>query len=138
MTEHAEILLIEDNPGDAKLSKIALQKAEINNNVMWVKDGEEAFEFLLAKGRYSDRSNSPLPKIILMDLKLPKVNGFEVFREIRNHSATNKIPVVMVTSSDEDTDMEKAKELGIDRYIVKPMDFLTYVKLLSGVKEMLG
>ena len=138
MTEHAEILLIEDNPGDAKLSKIALQKAEINNSVMWVKDGEEAFEFLLAKGRYSDRSNSPLPKIILMDLKLPKVNGFEVFREIRNHSATNKIPVVMVTSSDEDTDMEKAKELGIDRYIVKPMDFLTYVKLLSGVKEMLG
>ena len=137
MTEHAEILLIEDNPGDAKLSKIALQKAEINNSVMWVKDGEEAFEFLLAKGRYSDRSNSPLPKIILMDLKLPKVNGFEVFTEIRNHSATNKIPVVMVTSSDEDTDMEKAKELGIDRYIVKPMDFLTYVKLLSGVKEML-
>ena len=137
MTEHAEILLIEDNPGDAKLAKIALQKAEINNNVMWVKDGEEAFEFLLAKGRYSDRSNSPLPKIILMDLKLPKVNGFEVFTEIRNHSATNKIPVVMVTSSDEDTDMEKAKELGIDRYIVKPMDFLTYVKLLSGVKEML-
>ena len=137
MTEHAEILLIEDNPGDAKLSKIALQKAEINNNVMWVKDGEEAFEFLLAKGRYSDRSNSPLPKIILMDLKLPKVNGFEVFTEIRNHSATNKIPVIMVTSSDEDTDMEKAKELGIDRYIVKPMDFLTYVKLLSGVKEML-
>lgn len=87
MTQHADILLIEDNPGDAKLAQIALQKAEILNPVMWVKDGDQAFEYLFAEGKDAGQSTKQLPKVILMDLKLPKVNGFEIFSKIRNHEA---------------------------------------------------
>ncbi len=137
MAERADILLIEDNPGDARLAQIALKQGKITTNVVWLKDGEEALEYLFAEGRYAQRNVKDLPKVVLMDLKLPKVNGFEVFQQIKNNPATADLQVVMITSSDEEKDIAKANKLGLTRYIVKPMGFLKYVEQLSQLKDLL-
>ncbi len=118
-----EILLVEDNPNDVELALHALKKNNIANRIEVVRDGAEALEFLFATGAYADRQNAENPRVILLDLKLPKVDGLEVLRQIKADPRTRAIPVVVLTSSREDRDVVESYNLGVNSYIVKPVDF---------------
>jgi CheY-like chemotaxis protein len=120
-----EILLVEDNPHDVELALHALKKNHLTNRIHVVRDGAEALEFIFCTGKYSDRSNESChqPKVILLDLKLPKVDGLEVLRRIKSDVQTKTIPVVMMTSSREERDVVESYRLGVNSYIVKPVDF---------------
>ena len=118
-----EIVLIEDNPHDAELALRALKKNGLANKVQWLQDGAEALEFLFATGAYADRSINHRPKVILLDLKLPKVDGLEVLRRLKADGHTRSIPVVVMTSSQEEQDIVESYRLGVNSYIVKPVDF---------------
>jgi CheY-like chemotaxis protein len=119
-----EILLVEDNPSDVELALRALKKNQLANQIHVVRDGAEALDFLFCTGAYRDRGGKCRhPKVILLDLKLPKVNGLEVLRRIKSDEQTRSIPVVMMTSSREDRDVEESYRLGVNSYIVKSMDF---------------
>jgi len=126
-----EILLIEDNLNDAKLTIRALHKSKISNKLVHVKDGASAIDFLFGKGEYADRDSSIKPKVILLDLKMPKVDGLEVLRLIKENDLTKKIPVVVLTSSKENPDIELSYALGANSYIVKPVDFDGFMKAVS-------
>lgn len=126
-----EILLVEDNPNDAELTLRALKKNNLANRVMHAKDGAEALEFLFAEGVYAGRSVEKTPKVILLDLKLPKVNGIEVLERIKGDERTKNIPVVVLTSSREDSDLTRCYELGVNSYIVKPVEFENFIKAIS-------
>jgi CheY-like chemotaxis protein len=126
-----EILLVEDNPSDAELTLRALKKSNLANRVLHVKDGAEALEFLFANGTYDGRNVERTPRVILLDLKLPKVNGIEVLRRIKADERTRTIPVVVMTSSREDRDLEESYALGVNSYIVKPVEFENFVKSVS-------
>lgn len=127
-----EILLVEDSDEDAELTTrtLAKQKAQLHR----VADGAAALDFLFQRGPYADRVGAPPPRVILLDLKMPKLNGLEVLRAIREEAATKSIPVVVLTSSKEDRDLKEAYELGVNSYIVKPVEFEKFVKAI----EMLG
>src|SRR5882762_7369647 len=125
--ELVEILLVEDNPTDAELTLRALRRHNLSINVVWVKDGAEALDFLYCKGKYADRKNGT-PKLILLDLKLPKIDGIEVLRELKNDNKTKIIPVVMLTSSQEERDLVESYRLGVNSYIVKPVDFEKFLE----------
>jgi CheY-like chemotaxis protein len=118
-----EILLVEDNPNDAELAIRALKKNNIVNKLVHVTDGEEALDFLLARGAYISRRVEDVPKVILLDLKLPKVDGLEVLKTIKSDERTKTIPVVVLTSSKEEKDMIESYKLGVNSYIIKPVDF---------------
>lgn len=118
-----EILLVEDNPNDAELAMIALQENNLSNHVVWLKDGAQALDFIFGRGKFSERNINNQPKVILLDLKMPKVGGIEVLKTIRNNDLTKKIPVVVLTSSKEDKDIVETYDLGVNSYIVKPVDF---------------
>jgi CheY-like chemotaxis protein len=119
-----EILLVEDNPSDVELALRALKKNQLANQIHVVRDGAEALDFLFCTGAYQDRGGKCRhPKVILLDLKLPKVNGLEVLRRIKSDEQTRTIPVVMMTSSREDRDVVDSYRLGVNSYIVKPVDF---------------
>ncbi len=118
-----EILLVEDNPNDVKLALHALKKNNIANRIEVVRDGAEALEFIFATGAYADRQNAENPRVILLDLKLPKVDGLEVLRQIKSDPRTRAIPVVALTSSREERDIVESYNLGVNSYIVKPVDF---------------
>jgi two-component system, response regulator len=123
MLEHGvEILLIEDNPNDEKLALHAFQKQKIANRVHVVRDGAEAMEYIFCTGAYADRTTEN-PKLILLDLKLPLVDGMEVLRQIRADPQTQLIPVVILTASAEERDVVEGYQLGVNSYIVKPVDF---------------
>lgn len=128
-----EILLVEDNPNDAELTLRALKKNKIANNIVHVQDGEEALDFLFAKNQYADREVNNKPKLILLDLKLPKVSGIEVLHDIKSSDLTKFIPVVVLTSSKEERDIIETYNLGVNSYIVKPVDF---DKFIEAVKEL--
>ena len=130
--EHVEILLVEDNPTDAELTMRALRKKNLANDLVWVKDGAEALEFIYCTGRYKDRINGT-PKLILLDLKLPKIDGIEVLRKLKADQKTATVPVVMLTSSQEERDIVESYELGVNSYIVKPVDFDKFVEMVSQV-----
>lgn len=117
------ILLIEDNPDDEALTLRALKKNNILNTVEVCRDGVEALDFLLARGDYSDRAVQHLPQLVLLDLKLPKLDGLEVLKEIRSHQLTQLLPVVILTTSNEDKDVIGSYRLGANSYIRKPVDF---------------
>ncbi|MDA8426010.1 MAG: response regulator [Treponema sp.] len=121
--QEIEVLLVEDNPQDADLAKRAFRKKNLANHLHWVEDGEEALDFLFRRGRYADRSQTRNPKVVMLDLKLPKVDGLEVLETIKKDERTKSIPVVVVTSSREDPDIERAYALGANSYVVKPIDF---------------
>jgi two-component system response regulator len=123
-----EILLVEDNPNDVELTLHALQKNHLSNRVYVVRDGAEALEFIFATGPYADRNISDGPKVILLDLKLPKVDGLEVMRRIKSDPRTRLIPVVMLTSSREERDIVTSYDLGVNSYIVKPVDFQQFTE----------
>jgi CheY-like chemotaxis protein len=120
--EQIEILLVEDNPLDAELTMTALKSGKVANNITWVKDGEEALEYLFCKGRYADRPNVP-PRLVFLDLKMPKVGGIEVLKAVKSDENTRRIPVVVMTSSQEESDLAKTYDLGVNSYVVKPVDF---------------
>lgn len=126
-----EVLIVDDNPTDVELMVRALRKNKLVGEVHVVKDGEEALDFLFAKGAYSDREGKSLPKIILLDLRLPKIDGLEVLREIKADERTREIPVIVMTASEEERDMMESYKLGIDRYIIKPKDFTRLEAALS-------
>ncbi|MGA2505150.1 MAG: response regulator [Anaerolineales bacterium] len=128
-----EILLVEDNPRDAELMVRALKKRNLANNLIHVEDGSAALDFLFNRGKYQEREDSALPKIVLLDLKLPKLNGLEVLREIKKNEATRRIPVVIVTSSAEDPDIKLAYELGANSYVVKPVNFDAFSDVMSSL-----
>jgi len=120
--ESVDILLVEDNPNDAELAMRALRKGRLANNISWVKDGAEALEFIFRTGTYAERPDQN-PKLILLDLKLPKVDGIEVLKRIKADERTRVIPVVMVTSSAEGRDIVESYKLGVNSYVVKPVEF---------------
>ena len=135
MTEvnEIEILLVEDNPHDVEMTLRALKKQNLANKVHVVKDGAEALDYLFANNTYADRNMSQSPKLILLDLKLPKVDGLEVLRQVKSDERTKTIPVVVLTSSREEQDMIESYKLGVNSYIVKPVDF---DKFLDSVGEL--
>jgi CheY-like chemotaxis protein len=129
--KEVEILLVEDNPTDAELCIRALKKANLANNLVWVKDGAEALDFLFATGAYSGRNVSIPPKVVLLDLRLPKVDGMEVLRKVKDDERTRFIPVVVLTSSKEDVDVAESYKLGVNSYISKPVEFDAFAKTVS-------
>lgn len=126
-----EILLVEDNPNDAELTLRALKKNNLANRVMHARDGAEALEFLFGNGAFSGRAVENTPKVIMLDLKLPKVGGIEVLERIKSDERTKNIPVVVLTSSREDVDLKRCYELGVNSYIVKPVEFESFIKAIS-------
>ena len=122
--DEIEILLVEDNPTDAELTIRALKKKNLTNNLVWVKDGAEALEFLYATGSYSKRNIEGIPKLILLDLRMPKVDGLEVLQIIKKDERTKKIPVVILTSSKEDKDI-------VNSYVSKPVEFDEFTEAVS-------
>jgi two-component system response regulator len=130
--ELTEILLVEDSPTDAELILRALTLKQLANRVIWVKDGAEALDYLFCQGIYSDRSKGH-PCFVFLDLKMPKVNGIEVLRRLKNNENTKAIPVVMLTSSAEEKDILEGYKLGVNSYIVKPVDFDQFMGAVSEV-----
>jgi two-component system response regulator len=128
-----DILLVEDNANDAELTLRALRKRNLANRLFVVEDGAEALDFLFCRGNYTQREITHPPKVVLLDIKLPKVNGLEVLRAIKADKRTHTIPVVMVTSSREDPDIQSAYELGANSYVVKPVDFEAFAEAMSNV-----
>jgi len=131
----AEILIVEDNPNDAELLVRTFKKQKLDNQVFIAEDGEEALDFIFCRGKFASR-NSPKPlKIIFLDLKLPKVNGLEVLKEIKSNTTTKRMPVVIITSSREDSDIKTAYELGANSYIVKPVNFSDFIHAVGTTGE---
>jgi CheY-like chemotaxis protein len=130
-TEDVEILLVEDNPTDAELATIALKEHNFANKLVWVKDGAEALDFLFGTGAYAGRKVENGPKVVLLDLRLPKIDGLEVLRRLKGDARTKTIPVVVVTSSKEDRDIVASYDLGVNSYISKPVDFDEFSKVVS-------
>jgi two-component system response regulator len=126
MKKSVEILLVEDNPNDVELTLLAFKDAHIANHIHVVRDGAEALDFIFGSGNYQSRNVLDRPRLILLDLKLPKIDGLEVLRQIKSDPRTRTIPVVVLTSSREDPDIEESYQLGVNSYIVKPVDFLQF------------
>jgi len=126
-----EVLLVEDSPHDAELTLRALKKNNLANKLFHVKDGAEAIEFLFSQGAFKDRKIDRSPKIVLLDLKLPKVDGIEVLRRIKTDARTKLIPVVVMTSSREDRDLNDCYQLGVNGYVVKPVEFEDFARAVS-------
>jgi CheY-like chemotaxis protein len=121
-----EILFVEDNPADVELTLRALRQDHVANRIHVAHDGEEALDFLLCRGAYSGRRGQALPRLVLLDLKLPKVDGLEVLRQIRADPHTRALPVVILTSSKEERDLVSGYQLGANSYIQKPVDFTQF------------
>lgn len=126
-----DILLVEDNPQDVELTLRALKKHNITNQLIVLEDGAEALDFIFCKGKYTHREITDHPKVILLDIKLPKVGGLEVLRKIKADERTRTIPIVMVTSSRQDPDIKTAYDYGANSYVVKPLDFNAFVEAMS-------
>lgn len=126
--EQVEILMVEDNPMDAELTIRALKSGGLANKLLWVKDGQQALDFLFRQGEFATREDT-VPRIVLLDLKMPKIDGIEVLRAIRADPRTKPIPVVVMTSSQEEQDVVRSYELGVNSYVVKPVDFNAMAEL---------
>jgi two-component system response regulator len=131
--EVIDVLLVEDNPLDAELMMRALRKNNVANPIFHVEDGAEALDFIFCRGVYGDRRTERPPRAVLLDLKLPKVGGLEVLRQVKQDPRTKAIPVVIVTSSREDPDIKTAYELGANSYVVKPVDFDAFVESMKNL-----
>ena len=132
MEKLGRILMVEDDPKDVELSMTALEDYNLANEIVIARDGEEALDYLFCRGKFQDRS-SDNPAVILLDLKLPKVDGLEVLREIKSDAKLRMIPVVVLTSSKEEKDMVTSYKLGVNAYVVKPVDFHEFV---NAIKEL--
>ncbi|HTJ79094.1 MAG TPA: response regulator [Rariglobus sp.] len=130
-TSSIELLLVEDSPQDLELALRALRKGNITNRIEVARDGAEALDFLFCRGAYAARSITDVPKVVLLDLKLPKVDGLDVLRQIKADPRTRAIPVVVLTSSREQRDLVESYELGVNSYIVKPVNFESFTKAVQ-------
>lgn len=126
-----EILLVEDSPHDAEMTLHTLRRRNLANRIVHVKDGQEALDWLFGTGDHAGRDTSSLPRLVLLDLKLPKVDGHEVLRAIRADPRTAQVPVVMMTSSNQDRDVVASYKLGVNSYIVKPLDFDSFAAAVA-------
>jgi two-component system response regulator len=131
MMNQVELLLVEDNIHDAEMTIRALRKVNLSNNMVHVKDGEEALDFIFGRGKFTGREATNQPKVILLDIKMPKVDGIEVLRQLKSHDICKTIPVVIMTSSKEEQDLIRSYELGVNSYVVKPVDFEGFAKAVS-------
>ena len=131
---NAKILLVEDNADDVELCLHALRKEKLSNKIHVARDGQEALDFLFARGPHLDRGQQSLPRLILLDLKLPKVDGIQVLRQVKSSAATRFLPVVILTSSREERDLVESYELGVNSYLQKPVNFEEF----RGVVKQLG
>jgi two-component system response regulator len=133
MENEVEILLVEDNPNDAELALRALKKNRLANNVIRVCDGEEALDFIFARGPFKSSKKINIPKLILLDIKLPKIDGLELLKIIKADPVTKLIPVVVLTSSNEESDLIESYWLGVNSYIVKPVDFDKFIESVRNI-----
>lgn len=131
--EPVDILIVEDNPSDLKLMIKALQRNNLGNKIIALKDGEEALDFLFSRGQYEGQNQSNRPKVIFLDLKLPKIDGLEVLQAIKSNELTKVIPVTVVTSSKEERDVVESYNLGVNSYVVKPVEFDAFVDVISNL-----
>jgi len=127
----SEIILVEDNVSDADLIKRALAKSNVANKIIHLKDGQEALDYLFSEGQWKGIKTSNASKLILLDLKMPKISGLEVLKKIKSNEETRKIPVVVLTSSKEDPDIQECYKLGVNSYVVKPLGFDEFSKTVS-------
>lgn len=125
------ILLIEDNPSDIGLTERAFKKSHITNELVIAQDGQEGLDYLFCQGAYADREEDNLPMLVLLDLKLPRVDGLEVLRQIRGDKRTHRVPVVILTSSREEHDVAAGYDLGVNSYIRKPVDFQQFAEVIK-------
>jgi len=133
MNEKVDIVLVEDNPSDAELTIRALRKNNIINKLLHLEDGEDALEYIFGTGKYADRNIYEMPKVILLDLKMPKISGLQILKKIKSDERTKIIPVVLLTSSKEDNDIIESYKLGVNSYIVKPVEFRHFAKAVANV-----
>ncbi len=131
MSNEIEVLLVEDNQSDAEMTIRALKKNNLANRLLHVTDGALALDFIFCEGAYADRHIEQTPKVILLDLKMPKVNGKEVLQRVKSDPRTQKIPVVVLTSSKEDPDIQECYAMGVNGYVVKPVEFDQFHKAIS-------
>lgn len=130
----SRILLVEDSPEDVELTLSALEKRKLASHVAVVNDGEEALDYLFRRGRHDGRT-SPTPVVVLLDVKLPKVDGFEVLRRVRAETSLACLPIVMLSSSREEQDVTQCYELGVNAYVVKPVDYRDFVEAIGGLGQ---
>jgi two-component system response regulator len=133
MNNEVEILLVEDNPNDAELALRALKENNLANNVIRVCDGEEAIDYIFARGPFKGGVGMNIPKLILLDLKLPKIDGLELLKLIKADPVMKLIPIVVLTSSNEESDMIESYRLGVNSYIVKPVDFDKFIESVRNI-----
>jgi two-component system, response regulator len=126
-----DILIVEDNPNDAELTTRALKKQNLANHIFVAEDGVDALDFIYCRGKYVGRNVLKPPKVIFLDLKLPKLSGLEVLKEVKANEATRSLPVVVVTSSGEDPDVKEAYALGANGYVIKPVDFDAFLQAMT-------
>ena len=131
MKHEFEIVIVEDNPNDAELMVRSLKKNRLANSMIVLEDGEQALDYIFCRGKYADRNSSELPTVIFLDIKLPKIDGLEVLRQVKSNEQTRKIPVIIVTSSKEDPDISTAYNLGANSYVVKPVNFNNFVETIN-------
>ena len=131
--EQVEILLAEDNPKDAEMTQRALRKHNLGNRLYWVKDGAEALDFIYCRGAYADRDPARPPKLVLLDIKMPKVDGIEVLRQVKADERTRAVPIVVMTSSNEERDVIDSYRLGVNSYIVKPVEFASFLEVVAKI-----
>jgi len=131
----SEILLVEDSPGDAKLTIYALENAHVANRIIHLKDGDEALEYIFATGAYSHRNKENTPVIILLDLKMPKVNGIEVLKKIKSDENTKNVPIIIFTSSQLASDVIKCYSLGANSFVVKPYDYSKFEQIIKEISS---
>ena len=125
-----DIILVEDNASDAELAIRALKKKNITN-LLHLKDGEEALDYFFGKGKYEGRNTQEFPKLILLDIKMPKINGLQVLKELKSNLSTQIIPIVLLTSSKEDFDLIEGYKSGANSYIIKPVEYDNFIKVVS-------
>ena len=130
--EEVEILLVEDNALDAELTMRALKEGGLANRLLWVKDGQQALDFLFREGDYANRADT-IPRLVLLDLKMPKVDGIEVLKTVKSDERTRRIPVVIMTSSQEERDVAQSYDLGVNSYVVKPVEFGAFAEAVAKI-----
>ncbi|HWB90648.1 MAG TPA: response regulator [Puia sp.] len=131
MYTQVEVLLVEDNMHDAEMTIRSLKKVNLANNLVHVKDGEEALDFIFVRGKFAGRQPDQFPKVILLDIKMPKVDGIEVLKQLKSNETSKTIPVVIMTSSREEQDIINSYQLGVNSYVVKPVDFEGFARAVS-------
>lgn len=131
--EQVEILLAEDSAKDAEMTQRALRKHNLGNQLHWVQDGAEALDFLFCRGAFAGRDPARPPKLVLLDIKMPKVDGIEVLRQVKADERTRAIPVVVMTSSNEEHDVVESYRLGVNSYIVKPVEFASFLEIVAKI-----